>query len=156
MNNFLLPYRFKRIGMYMFIPFFAICLWCLFSGELEFEYLQWPCLSVFSQEIFGDHTVWFSVEKTDPINETGMLGLLVSMCFIALSKERDEDEMTAHIRMQSFVWSFWVLAGILAFGIFFIYDFTFAVFSFVAIFIVFAVYIIKFNLSMRRIRREGR
>lgn len=85
-----------------------------------------------------------------------MFGLLISLCFTALSKEKDEDEMTGLIRMQSFVWSFWVTAAVLAFGIIFIYDIAFMIFSFAAIFVVFILYIIKFNLAMRAIRREGK
>ena len=85
-----------------------------------------------------------------------MFGLLISICFTALSKEKDEDEMTGLIRMQSFVWSFWVTAAVLAFGIIFIYDIAFMLFSFAAIFVVFILYIIKFNLAMRAIRRVGK
>lgn len=154
-NSFLLPYPFKKAGMYMFIPFCAVCLWCLFSGELEFDYLQWPCISLGFKEIDGN-TTWLAIEKTDPINEIGMLGLLLSLCFISLSREKDEDEMTALIRMESFVFSFWVMAAIMAFSIIFVYGIRFMEFSFTAVFLVFLIYVIKFNLSMRKIRREGR
>lgn len=85
-----------------------------------------------------------------------MFGLLISLCFTALSKEKDEDEMTGLIRMQSFVWSFWVTAAVLAFGIIFIYNIAFMLFSFAAIFVGFILYIIKFNLAMHAIRRDGK
>ena len=85
-----------------------------------------------------------------------MLGLLVSVCFIALSKEKDEDEMTGQIRMQSFVWSFWVTAAILAFGILFFYGFSFLNFALAALFLAFIIYIVKFNLTMFCIRRAGK
>ena len=85
-----------------------------------------------------------------------MFGLLISLCFTALSKEKDEDEMTGLIRMQSFVWSFWVTASVLAFGIIFIYNIAFMLFSFAAVYVVFLLYIVKFNLAMRSIRREGK
>lgn len=155
-KSFLLPYKFKKVGMCMFIPFCAICLWCLFSGELEFGYMQWPCISFCLQELFDDNTSWLAITTTDPINEIGMLGLLISMCFIALSEEKDEDEMTAQIRMRSFMFSFWVMAAILAFSILFVYGIRFMEFAFIAVFLVFLIYIIKFNFAMRRIRREGR
>ena len=156
MKSYLLPYRFKRIGMFMFIPFCAICLWCIISGDLEFDYLRWPCLSICVRGIFDEHVLWFTVGTTDPINEIGMLGLLISMCFIALAREKDEDEMTAQVRMQSFVCSFWIVAAIIAFCILFVYEIDFMVFAFAAIFLMFLIYIIKFNLTMRRIRRENR
>ncbi|MCQ2118483.1 MAG: hypothetical protein MJY84_01015 [Bacteroidales bacterium] len=85
-----------------------------------------------------------------------MLGLLLSLCFIALSKERDEDEMTAQIRMQSFVWSLWFTAAVLVFGILFFYGASFLYVSFVAIYLVFIIYIIKFNVTMSAIRRGSK
>lgn len=156
MNNYLLPYSFKKAGMYMFIPFCAICLWCLFSGDWDFSYMQWPCISFCFKELFDDNTTLLTLSTTDPINEIGMLGLLISMCFISLSKEKDEDEMTALIRMRSFVFSFWVISAIIAFNILFAYGIRFMEFSFVAVFLVFLIYIIKFNFAMRKIRRESR
>ena len=135
-KNYLLPHRFKTAGIIMFFPFCAACLWLLLSGVLDCSYISWPALC--------------------PINEIAMLGLLASLCFIALSREKDEDEMTGHIRMQSFVWSFWVTAAVLAFGIIFIYGLAFMEFAFAAIFLVFVLYILKFNLTMRAVRRADR
>ena len=154
-ENYLLPYKFKKIGIWLFFPFLALSLWVLLSGELEFDYLQWPSLA-FLYNGFDEGLKLFSVHITDPINEFAMFGLLLSMCLIGLSKEKDEDEMTSLIRARSFVWSFWVTAGILAFGIIFIYGTAFMEFSFAAIFLIFLVYIIKFNVSMHALRRSGK
>ena len=82
-----------------------------------------------------------------------MLGLLVSLVFIALSKEKDEDEMTAVVRMQSFVWSFWCTSVIMLIAILFVYDFAFLLFSFASVFVCFIMYICKFNYEMIKIRR---
>lgn len=155
-GSFLLPNKFKTLGFVMLIPFGLICLWALVSGELEFSYLRWPCISMFNSGLNSDTVSLFSIDTTDPINEIGMLGLLVSVCFIALSREKDEDEMTGLIRMNSFVWSFWVTAVIFALGVIFLYDVTFMCFSFAAIFIVFLLFIVKFNIEMFKVRRDGR
>lgn len=154
-KNYLLPYKFKKIGMALFLPFLTVCLWLLFAQDgLEFDYFQIPVLAVWLDDL-GNSSGFFEMTKTDPINEIGMLGLLVSLCFMALSKEKDEDEMTGQVRMQSFVWSFWVTSAILLLGILFLYDFAFLYFAFVAIFLVFILYILKFNLAMIAIRREN-
>lgn len=155
-KNYLLPHRFKTIGACMFFPFFAACLWLLLSGVLDCSYINWPALCINPEDLLDDPGGWFHIIKNDPINEIAMLGLLASLCFIALSREKDEDDMTGHIRMQSFVWSFWVTAAVLAFGIIFIYGLAFMEFAFAAIFLVFILYILKFNLTMRAVRRAGR
>ena len=152
-KNYLLPHRFKTAGIIMFFPFCAACLWLLLSGVLDCSYINWPALCINPEDLMDNP---FHVIKNDPINEIAMLGLLASLCFIALSREKDEDEMTGHIRMQSFVWSFWVTAAVLAFGIIFIYGLAFMEFAFAAIFLVFVLYILKFNLTMRAVRRADR
>ncbi|MBP5316234.1 MAG: hypothetical protein J6Y83_00860 [Bacteroidales bacterium] len=92
----------------------------------------------------------------DLLTEVGMMGLLISLCFIALSREKDEDEMTALIRMQSFVWSLWFTSAILAFGILFIMGMDFLSFTLVALYLYYLVYILKFNFTMRAIRRGSK
>lgn len=155
-KNYLLPHTFKKIGAWMFLPFCAACLWLLLSGELDLGKLNWPAFCITPNDMLEEPGGWFDIIKNDPVNEIAMMGLLVSLCFIALSKEKDEDEMTGHVRMQSFVWSFWVTAAVLAFGIIFIYGLAFMEFTVAAIFLVFMLYILKFNLTMRAIRRADR
>ncbi len=145
-RNYLLPYSYKKVGMGMFLPFAAICLCLLFSVKLPSISIPWIAI--------GDSI--FYKGTADLLTEVGMMGLLVSLCFIALSKEKDEDEMTGQIRMQSFVWSLWVTSAILAFGILFIMGLDFLSFTLVAIYLYFLVYILKFNLTMKAIRREGK
>ena len=64
--------------------------------------------------------------------------------------------MTGQIRMQSFVWSLWLTSAVLAFGILFVRGFDFITFAFVAMYLYFLVYILKFNFTMHAIRRQGR
>ena len=145
-RTYLLPYTYKKVGMWMFLPFAAICLCLLFSVKLPSISIPWIAI--------GDSI--FYKGTADLLTEVGMMGLLVSLCFIALSKEKDEDEMTGQIRMQSFVWSLWFTAIILALGILFIMGLDFLAFACAAIYFYFLVYILKFNLTMKAIRREGK
>ena len=130
----------------MFLPFAAICL-CRFF-DVKLLYIQIPWIAI-GDDVFYQGTA-------DLLTEVGMLGLLVSLSFIALSREKDEDEMTAHIRMQSFVWSLWFTSAVLAFGILFIMGFDFLYFALVALYLYYLVYVLKFNLTMKAIRRAGK
>jgi hypothetical protein len=132
--------------MLMFLPFAAICL-CLFL-DIKLPSIVIPWIGI------GDGFIY--KEKADLFTELGMMGLLISLSFIALSREKDEDEMTAHIRMQSFVWSLWFTSAILAFGILFIMGFDFLYFALVALYLYYLVYILKFNFTMKGIRRAGK
>ena len=130
----------------MFLPFAALCVCLLSNVSLPEVRVPWIAL--------GDDI--FYKGEANLISTLGMLGFLVSLCFIALSREKDEDEMTGQIRMQSFVWSLWVTAIILAMGILFIMGLDFLTFTCAALYLYFLVYILKFNLTMKAIRREGK
>ena len=144
-RNYLLPYSYKIIGMWMILPFAAICLCLFFNVKLPEIKIPWVGI--------GDKI--FYKGEANLLTELGMLGLLVSLCFIALSRERDEDEMTGQIRMQSFVWSLWFTSIVLALGILFIMGLDFLSFACAAIYLYFVVYILKFNFTMKAIRRES-
>lgn len=145
-SDYLLPNSYKRIGMLMFLPFATICLCLLLDVKLPSIEIPWIAI--------GDDL--FYQGKADLLTELGMLGLLTSLSFIALSREKDEDEMTGQIRMKSFVWSLWFTTFILAFGVLFIMGVDFLYFSLAALYLYYLVYILKFNLTMKRIRRSAR
>ena len=150
-KNYLLPHNFKIIGLIMLVPFLAACIWLLL-GPCECELFTVKVPALFTLDL-ASTSEWFGMTMTDPVNEICMLGLLVSLVFIALSKEKDEDEMTAVVRMQSFVWSFWCTAILLLVAILFVYDYAFLLFAFASMFVCFILYICKFNYEMIKIRR---
>ena len=153
-QNYLLPHGFKRVGLIMLAPFLAACIWLL-CGPCEGEWLTVKVPTLFTLDL-ASTSEWFGMTVTDPVNEICMLGLLVSLVFIALSKEKDEDEMTAVVRMQSFVWSFWCTAVLMLVAILFVYDLAFMYFAFASVFVCFIMYICKFNYEMIKIRRTDK
>ena len=150
-QNYLLPHGFKRVGLIMLVPFLTACIWLL-CGPCEGDWFLVDVPALFTLDI-ASTSEWFSMTATDPVNEICMLGLLVSLVFLALSKEKDEDEMTAAVRMQSFVWSFWCTAILMLVAILFVYDLAFMYFAFASVFVCFIMYICKFNYEMINIRR---
>ena len=153
-QNYLLPHGFKRVGQIMLVPFLAACIWLL-CGPCEGDWFLVDVPALFTLDI-ASTSEWFGMTATDPVNEICMLGLLVSLVFLALSKEKDEDEMTAVVRIQSFVWSFWCTAILMLVAILFVYDLAFMYFAFASVFVCFIMYICKFNYEMIQIRRTNK
>ena len=149
-KSYLLPVGFKKAGLWMVVPFLVLCVLCLCGDVLVNVGINATVPAVIS------HEGWFCMTKTSLIEEIAMFGLLASLVFIALSREQDEDEMTAHIRMQSFVWSTWATSIVLALGILFVYDLEFLTFMFLTMYLYLMLYIVKFNLAMHRERKEQR
>ena len=149
-KSYLLPVGFKKAGLWMVVPFLVLCVLCLCGDVLVNGGINATVPAVIS------HEGWFRMTETSLIEEIAMLGLLASLVFIALSREQDEDEMTAHIRMQAFVWSTWATSIVLAMGILFVYDLEFLTFMFLTMYLYLMLYIVKFNLAMHRERKEQR
>lgn len=154
-KNYLLPYRYKKIGLYMFIPFCAFFMYLVCTDSfysIGFEMPLFAVVADFPAEIVD--TKFFGIVHNSPFDEIALLGMLASLAFIALSKEKDEDEMTGYIRMQSFVWSLWATTAFCAFGILFIFGLSYLYFTYLAVFLMPIVYIAKFNMTMRKIRKQ--
>ncbi len=135
----------------MVVPFLVLGALCLCDSDV----LVNICINATVPAVIS-HEGWFRMTETSLIEEIAMLGLLASLVFIALSREQDEDEMTAHIRMQSFVWSTWATSIVLAMGILFVYDLEFLTFMFLTMYLYLMLYIVKFNLAMHRERKGQR
>jgi len=150
-KSYLLPVGFKKTGLWMVVPFLELSVLCLCDSDV----LVNICINATVPAVIS-HEGWFRMTETSLIEEIAMLGLLASLVFIALSREQDEDEMTAHIRMQSFVWSTWATSIVLAMGILFVYDLEFLTFMFLTMYLYLMLYIVKFNLAMHRERKEQR
>lgn len=148
-KSYLLPVGFKKVGLWMVAPFLVLCVLCL-CGTMDNVVIS------ATMPALVDYSGWFTTNETNLIDEIAMFGLLVSLVFIGLSRERDEDEMTAHIRMQSFVWSAWATSVVIALGIFFVYDIEYVTFMFVSMYLYLMLYAVKFNLAMYRERKEQR
>ena len=136
------------------VPFLVLGVLCLCGSDV----LENVCLNATMPALVCGYNggSWFCMTKTSLVEEIAMLGLLASLVFIALSREQDEDEMTEHIRMQSFVWSTWATSIVLALGILFVYDLEFLTFMFMTMYLYLMLYIVKFNLAMHRERKGQR
>lgn len=147
-NDFLLPPLYKKVGLAMLLPFVGLGLYVMCGGEFSFANVTFFALV--------ENEEWFRLVENNFTDEIAMLGLLLSLVFVALSRERDEDEMTAFIRMRSFILSAWISAPLLAIGILFIYFVEFLQFMCMAIYFYLIIYIVVFNLAMCRERKDQR
>ena len=124
----------------MFIPFFVLGIAYLCNCDLTF-----PSSKVFSLIPFG------IMNNDDWGDELIVLGLTVSLIFIAFSRERDEDECIAEIRMHSLVWAIIVNYALLIVATFLIYDIAYL--YFIDINTVLFLFIIKYNIALYKFRR---
>ena len=143
-KNYLLPNKFKIIGLVIFI----LGLVQFFAYDCGWWYL--PSIKVFG--VITDDG-WFKVISNDFDNELSVLSILIGLLFMALSKERDEDEMTVHLRGESFVWSLWVTILALIVVELFVYEGPYLIFFYSAPYLFTFIYVCRFNFKVFRLRR---
>jgi hypothetical protein len=80
--------------------------------------------SVFIDNMFGDDK-FFGKQNNNLLDEIIGVLLIISLLFIAFSKEKIEDEFISKIRLESLVWAVYVNYIILIFSFVMFYDFAF-------------------------------
>lgn len=147
-SNYLLPHKFKSIGIVI------LCIAVLFyvisyiaGGSLLS--LQLPSFSAFGGDDLG---VKFGINKVDLDSTIIIVTTIISLLFIALSKEKIEDECIAVIRAKAFTLTLWITSILLVLTSLFVYDFAYInvlivnVFAYLALLVIIQkVMIFHFN-----------
>ena len=131
-KNYLFPTTFRKIGWCLFVPFAITSFICLFDGSNE----DWLKVNALSDEL-------------------SMIGLTVSLLFIAFSKEKDEDECIANIRSNSLIWATITAYSLLIVCTMLIYDMQYLNFVFIDLFMILFLFIIKYNIELYKFRRSN-
>lgn len=143
-KNYLFPTTFRKIGWCLFVPFVIMGLICLFNANDE----SWLKVSAFSVIPWG-------VIKNSLFDEISVIGLAISLLFIAFSREKDEDECIASIRSSSLIWA--TIAGYLLLIVctMLIYDLPYPNFVFIDLFMILILFITKYNIELYKFRRSN-
>lgn len=145
-TNYLLPYRFKKIGWFLFIPGVILGIVYLLFNYIDNQLvlLNVPVLAIADESLLGE-TSFFSIIENNIFDEIIGLLLIFGSLFIAFSKEESEDEFISKIRLESLVWATYINYMILLLAIVFVYGF---VFFWVLVFNMFTVlifFLVRFN-----------
>lgn len=94
---FLLPHYYFKAGLWIMV-LFLIMFGIDLAGVAPEINIPMPYIA---NEIFGKNA-WFGIlPSEDMYMEIWMLGIFISLLFIAMSKEKTEDEMIMQIRLKS-------------------------------------------------------
>ena len=85
--------------------------------------------------------------------EIWILGLLVSLLFIALSKEKVEDEMILQIRLQSMLHALWVTSLCFVLETLFLFGFAYAYSLWATLYIFLLFFILKFRYELYQLKK---
>lgn len=152
-NSLLLPARFKFWGWVILIPATVLGI-ILVATEYEGLAIQAPVFAFF-------HDEFLSEAKNFSFFETNITNTLVGVLFIAgallvgFSREKNEDEYIANLRLSSLLWAVLVNSLLLIFAFIFIYGTAFLNVMVYNMFTVLIIFIGRFNYVLFRNNRTG-
>ncbi len=135
LSKLLLPHHFQKIGWFLILP----CIVLLSVSnyfEFEFSFLDIPQLG--SGDLFLGDSQNFT-------NEIALLGVFVSLFFIAFSKEKLEDEYIQKLRLDSLLIAFYANSILLVLATLFLYGFAFLEFMGYNLFLLPVIFILRFR-----------
>ena len=95
----------------------------------------------------------FSMIDNNILNEIIGVMLIISFLLVAFSKERQEDELIAKIRLESLVWATYVNYAVLLFSMIFIFGMSFLWVMIFNMFTILLFFIIRFNWQVRNLNK---
>lgn len=149
--NYLFPHKLKKMGWLVLLPslIFGVII-LITSYEPDILKLQVP--AIFIDEFMGEKR-FFGFIENNVLDE--ILGVLIicSSILVAFSKEIQEDEFIAKIRLDSLVWATYLNYGILLFAFLFIFDMSFLWVMVFNMFTILLFFIIRFHWKIYNLKR---
>jgi len=150
-SNYLFPHRFKKIGWFILIPTIIIGILSVIS-EWEPPFLDVRVFALFIDD-FGGKDQLMGFANNNILNEILGVLMIVSSILVAFSKEKNEDEFIANIRLKSLVWATYWNYGILLVAFLLLYDFSFYWVMVFNMFTILILFILKFNWSVWKLEK---
>jgi len=146
-NRFLFPHSYRRIGWLLFVPFLVFGL-AVLNHDFQFDFLE---ISFGKSPSPGTFESIFSVNTINLSDEIATLGMILSLLFIAFSKEKIEDERVAQIRLDSLHFAVYLNYAVLAIQVIFVHGTVFLdvmVYNMFSVLLLFIIrYRVVFNLE---------
>lgn len=120
----------------------------IFAGFEKFK-IDATVFAIFSDEILGKSR-YFSFIQTNITNTVVGILFIVGGLMVGFSKEKNEDEFIAKLRLSSLLWAVLVNYFLLLFAFLFIYGLGFLNVMLYNMFTVLIIFIIRFNYVLYR------
>ncbi|MFN8252511.1 MAG: hypothetical protein U0V75_11590 [Ferruginibacter sp.] len=148
LNKMLLPNRYKRIGWLLLIPSTIFGILLIYTG-FEGCQLKATVFAVFSDEVFGSSKTLHFIQ-TNITNTLAGVFFIAGALMVSFSKEKNEDEYIAEIRLSSLLWAVFISYVLLLLGFIFVYGTPFLSVMLYNMFTILVIFIARFNYLLYR------
>ena len=154
-TNYLLPHRFKTIGWIMLVPAAILGVMVIFF-DFQLSFLDLKVISLLPTK-FGMSNMapdrFLGIIENNLTNELAGVLFIVGAIFAGFSREKDEDEYIAKIRLESLMWATYINYGALVLSMFLFYEFVFLTVMQIFLFTLFIVFLIRYNYVLMKAKR---
>lgn len=137
-NRFLFPHQYRRIGWFIFIPSLVLGLACMYA-DFRFRFLEFD---------LGVQKSLFDSDSLNFTDEIASIGLIVSLLFIAFSKEKIEDEWISQLRLESLQFAIYLNYAVLSLQILLVHNTAFFDIMVYNMFSVLLLFILRFRIMI--------
>lgn len=152
-SKYLFNHKYKKWGWLVFIPT-AIASFIVVALEISPSWLDTKVFAIAVDQIF-EGSKSFSFVNNNILNEILGVLLIISGVLLAFSKEKDEDEYIAQIRLSSLVWATYVNYAVLLLAFLFVYDLSFLWVMIFNMFTILVFFIIRFNFKLYQLKKAA-
>lgn len=150
-KSYLFPNYFKKIGWAVSIPSIIYYILIICFDNLDFKIKMF---SIFPSDQVFKESSWFSItDTTFGLTFLPML-LMLSLVFIAFSREKIEDELISKIREKSLIWSVLVFMSLFIFCTLLLYGMLYYYFYIFNIYLLLILMIFKFNFEIYKLKKS--
>ena len=133
----LFPHSFRKVGYLLILPFLV----------LGIAYMGWDY--TFSWLDYNPQVkISLSLVNTNFTDELASIGLIISLLFIAFSKEKIEDEAIRFFRLEALQWAVYANYLVLILAVIFCYNELFFTVMTVNLFTVLIIFIARFRFVL--------
>jgi hypothetical protein len=142
-QNFLLPYKFGKIGWFILIPFTLLGLFIMITGGTDVSLGR-----------FFSATGNYKAIESQILNNITIIGLIVGLIFTSCSRCKYEDEMISSIRLDSLLLALYLSIIVLIIAVLCLYGNNFYEFLIYQMFILPLVFLITFKVKLWQLNRK--
>lgn len=132
----------------MFLPFAVLLIGSVGKWEVMGKMFALRTTGLFQT---AEYFKWIDVNI---IMNLGLIGLLLSLMFMAFAREKIEDEFVTKIREQSLVQAVMINYALLFFVILFVFEVDFLYCVFANMYTILIIFVIKFNIAIHKSKKN--
>jgi hypothetical protein len=146
-KQILLPNPCKRIGWILLVPAASVGFFLMLTDLESKLQLKSKVFALYNDSILGSEG-HFGIISTDITNTLVGVVFIIGAMMVGFSKEKNEDEYIANLRLSSLMWAVWVNYVLLLLSFIFVYGMGFLHVMIYNMFTVLIIFIGRFNLIL--------